>query len=288
VTDGVEARQQPATNTVGHVLRLSTAHLAARGSETPRLDAELLLARATGLERIELYMSFDRPLNAAELDVARELVARRARREPLQYVLGEWGFRRLTLTVDRRALIPRPETEILVDRALALIAGREAPRVLDVGTGTGAIALAIADEYAAAGVTGIDDSGDALALAAENVARTGLVVQLASHDLFDGLPSGPWDLVVSNPPYVDASDLATLQPEVRDWEPHAALSAEGAVAAVARGSVSALAPGGALVLEVGEGQAAPTATLLAELGFVDVLVTPDLAGIDRVVEGRRP
>jgi len=288
VSDGLEATQQPATNTVAHVLRLSTEHLAARGSDTPRLDAELLLARATGLERIELYMSFDRPLNAAELDVARELVARRARREPLQYVLGEWGFRRLILTVDRRALIPRPETEILVDRALALVAGSETPLVLDVGTGTGAIALAIADEHAGARVTGIDSSADALALAAENVARTGVAVQLARHDLFEGLPAGPWNLVVSNPPYVDAADLATLQPEVRDWEPHAALSAEGAVAAVARGSVSALAPGGALALEVGEGQAAPTATLLTQLGFVDVVVTPDLAGIDRVVEGRRP
>jgi release factor glutamine methyltransferase len=288
VTDPLEATQQSATNTVAHVLRLSTAHLAARGSATPRLDAELLLARATGLDRIELYMSFDRPLNAAELDVARELVARRARREPLQYVLGEWGFRRLILTVDRRALIPRPETEILVDRALALIAGSETPLVLDVGTGTGAIALAIADEHAGARVTGIDSSSDALALAAENVARTGMAVQLARHDLFEGLPAGPWNLVVSNPPYVDAADLATLQPEVRDWEPHAALSAEGAVAAVARGSVSALAPGGALALEVGKGQAAPTATLLTQLGFVDVVVTPDLVGIDRVVEGRRP
>ena len=226
MSDDGGARPAPATNTVGHVLRLSTAHLAARGSETPRLDAELLLARATGLERIELYMAFDRPLNAAELDVARELVGRRARREPLQYVLGEWGFRRLTLTVDRRALIPRPETEILVDRALALIAGSEAPRVLDVGTGTGAIALAIADEHTGALVTGIDSSADALALAAENVSRTGLAVQLTAHDLFDGLPAGPWDLVVSNPPYVDEADLATLQPEVRDWEPHAALSAE--------------------------------------------------------------
>jgi release factor glutamine methyltransferase len=288
VTDGLEATQQPATNTVAHVLRLSTAHLAARGSATPRLDAELLLARATGLERIELYMSFDRPLNPAELDVARELVARRARREPLQYVLGEWGFRRLILTVDRRALIPRPETEILVDRALALIAGSETPLVLDVGTGTGAIALAIADEHAGARVTAIDSSSDALALAAENVARTGMAVQLARHDLFEGLPAGPWNLVVSNPPYVDAADLATLQPEVRDWEPHEALSAEGAVAAVSRVSVSALAPGGALALEVGEGQAAATATLLTQLGFVDVVVTPDLAGIDRVVEGRRP
>ena len=177
---GVEARQPPRPNTVGHVLRLSTEHLAATGSETPRLDAELLLAKATGLERIELYMAFDRPLNAAELAVARELVGRRARREPLQYVLGEWGFRRLTLTVDRRALIPRPETEILVERALALIAGHEAPRVLDVGTGSGAIALAIADEHAGALVTGIDSSADALALAAENASRTGLAVQLAS------------------------------------------------------------------------------------------------------------
>ena len=135
--------------------------------------------------------------------------------------------------------------------------------MLDVGTGTGAIALAIADEHAGALVTGIDSSADALALAAENVSRTGLAVQLATHDLFEGLPAGPWDLVVSNPPYVDAADLATLQPEVRDWEPHAALSAEGAVEAVARGSVSVLAPGGALALEVGEGQAAPTAALLA-------------------------
>jgi len=284
----VAARQPPPTDTIGHVLRLSTDYLAERGSETPRLDAELLLAKATGLERIELYMAFDRPLNAAELAVARELVGRRARREPLQYVLGEWGFRRLTLTVDRRALIPRPETEVLVERALALLDGLEAPRVLDVGTGSGAIALAIADEHPGALVTAVDSSAEALELAAENASRTDLAVQLAAHDLFEGLPAGPWDLVVSNPPYVDAADLATLQPEVRDWEPHAALSAEGAVEAVARGSVGVLASGGALVLEVGEGQAAPTATLLAGLGFGAVRITPDLAGIDRIVEGRRP
>jgi release factor glutamine methyltransferase len=272
---------------VGEVLRLSTEHLAAKGSDTPRLDAERLLAKAIGVERIELYTAFDRPLTQPELVAARELVARRARREPLQYVLGEWGFRHLTLTVDRRALIPRPETEILVERALVLVGGLDRPRVLDVGTGSGAIALAIADEHPGAVVTGLDSSADALALAAENVARTGLAVNLTGHDLFEGLPAGPWDLIVSNPPYVEAADLPGLQPEVRDWEPHGALSADGAVEAVARGAVSVLAPGGALAFEVGAGQTEATASLLDDLGFVEIRVTRDLAGHDRVVEGRR-
>jgi len=279
---------QPGSSTISEVLRLSTAHLAAKGSETPRLDAERLLAQALGLERIELYMASNRSLTPLELDAARALVTRRARREPLQYVLGEWGFRRLTLAVDSRALIPRPETEVLVERALALIAGLERPRVLDVGTGSGAIALAIADEHPGAMITGLDSSEDALALAAENAARTGLTVELARHDLFQGLPDGPWDLIVSNPPYVDAADLPTLQPEVRDWEPHGALSAEGAVEAVARGSVAVLAPGGGLALEVGAGQTDATAALLTELGLVEVRVTRDLRGVDRVVEGVRP
>ncbi len=288
--DSVGARLQPGFNTVsiGDVLRLSTEHLAAKGSETPRLDAERLLAKAIGLERIELYMALDRPVTPSELDAARVLVARRARREPLQYVLGEWGFRRLTLTVDRRALIPRPETEVLVERALALLAGLDRPRVLDVGTGSGAIALAIADEHPGAVITGLDCSADALALAAENIARTGLAVDLRRHDLFQGLPDGPWDLIVSNPPYVDAADLPTLQPEVRDWEPHGALSAKGAVEAVARGAVDVLAPAGHLALEIGAGQAAATTEFLRQIGLVEVRVTQDLRGLDRVVEGVQP
>ena len=271
--------------TIAEVLRLSTDHLAARGSATPRLDAERLIAKATGLERIGLYLEPERPLNRAELDVVRELVARRARREPLQYILGEWGFRRLTLRVDSRALIPRPETEVLVDRALVLLAGLPQPRVLDVGTGTGAIALSIADEYPSATVVGIDISSDALALASENGVATGLSVDFFQHDLFQGLPPGPWDLVVSNPPYVDEADLGSLEPEVRDWEPHGALSTAGAVEAVVRGAAGALSSGGALALEVGAGQTATTAALLGELGFGDIRVTRDLAGIDRVVEG---
>lgn len=276
---------EPDATTIGAILRRSTDYLVARGSETPRLDAERLISKALGLERIELYMALDRPLTPAELAVARELVVRRGAREPLQYVLGEWGFRRLTLNVDPRALIPRPETEILVDRALLLLDGREAPTVLDVGTGSGAIALAIKDEHPAAVVTAFDFSSDALALAADNATRTELEIAFIRGDLFEGLPPGPWDLVLSNPPYVDASDVSDLASEVRDWEPHEALTADGAVAAVARGAVGVLATGGGIVLEVGAGQAESTADLLEGLSFHDVRVTPDLRGIDRVVEG---
>jgi release factor glutamine methyltransferase len=276
------------TPPLGEVLRLSAEHLEQKGSDTPRLDAELLLAHVLGLQRIELYMAFDRSLTVAELDAARALLARRAAREPLQYVLGEWGFRRLTLGVDSRALIPRPETETLVERALALLAGHTEPRVLDVGTGTGAVALAVVDEHPGARVTSIDVSEDALALAAENVARTGLPVVLLRHDLFSGLPPGPWDLVVSNPPYVGRDELDGLAPEVRDWEPLQALVAEGAVEAVVRGAVPVLAPGGGLAVEVGDGQAAAVAAVLVEAGYGSVTITSDLAGRDRVVEGLVP
>jgi release factor glutamine methyltransferase len=272
--------------TLGEVLRLATEHLA-KTSETARLDAELLLAHALGCERIALYTDFDRPLNEAELGAYRERIARRAKREPVQYILGEWGFRRLTLTVDGRALIPRPETEIVVERALARLEGLDAPAVLDVGVGSGAIALAIADEHPGAGVTGIDASPEALALARENAERTGLDVELREHDLRTGLPGGPYDLVVSNPPYVEPDELGTLMPDVRDWEPHAALVGAGATEAVARGALEVLRAGGALVLEVGDGQAPAVASLLESLGYQAARITPDLAGRERVVEGTR-
>lgn len=273
--------------TLGEVLRRSADHLAAKGSETPRLDAELLLAHALGLTRVDLYTQFDRPLDADELAACRELVARRARREPVAHILGEWGFRRLTLKVDARALVPRPETEVVVERCLALLRGLDAPAVLDVGTGSGAIALALAGEHPGARVTGVDVSPDALALARENVERTGLAVSLAAHDLFDGLPGGPYDLVVSNPPYVEPGEIEALQPEVRDWEPRGALVGEGATEAVARAALAVLRPGGALVLETAESAAEGVAALLEELGYREVRITTDLAGRQRVVEGRR-
>jgi len=272
--------------TIGDVLRTSTEHLAGKGFEQPRLDAERLLAQALGMERVELYMHLDRPLGDAELGTARRLLARRAGGEPLQYVLGEWGFRRLTLHVDRRALIPRPETEVVVERCLALIGASDAPRVLDVGTGTGAIALAIADEHPGARVTAVDVSEDALALARENVERTGLPVELRLHDLFDGLPGEGWDLVVSNPPYVREEELPSLPSGVVEWEPGVALVGRGHTEGVVREAANVLRPDGALVLEVHERAAAAVASLLEAEGFVEVRTTADLVGRDRVVEGR--
>jgi len=274
--------------TIGEVLRRSTDHLAARGSGRPRLEAERLLAHALGLERVELYMHLDRPLSVAELDDARALVRRRADGEPLQYVLGEWGFRRLTLRVDGRALIPRPETETLVERCLALLDGDDAPRVLDVGAGSGAVALALADEHPGARVTAIDVSEDALSLARENAERTGIVVELLHHDLFAGLPGDGWDLVVSNPPYVRDDELASLASEVLDWEPALALFDRGHTEALVRAAAQALRPGGALAIETHEDGASGVAALLDREGYVAVRTTKDLAGRDRVVEGRAP
>ena len=275
-----------ASSTIGEVIRHSTDRLAESGSERPRLDAERLVAHVLGLDRVGLYMHVGRPLSGREIERARDLVDRRAAREPLQYVLGEWGFRRLTLAVDRRALIPRPETETVVERCLALIAELDDPRVLDVGTGTGAIALAIADEHHGARVTAIDVSEDALALARENAERTGVAIELRAHDLFGGLPGDGWDLVVSNPPYVRSDELDALAPEVVDWEPEIALVERGQTATIVRETAGVLAPGGALVLEAHDEAAGDVAALLVDAGYEEVRVTEDLAGRQRVVEGR--
>jgi release factor glutamine methyltransferase len=269
--------------TLGEVLRGAAEYLAARGVPSPRVDAELLLARALGLERIELYTQHDRPLMAAERDAVRELVRRRGAREPLAYILGDWGFRRLTLKTDRRALVPRPETEVLVERCLVLLDGVPAPRVLDVGTGTGAIALAVKSERPDATVVAADRSPEALELARENAALLGLDLTFVETDLVQGI-EGSFALVASNPPYVLAAELDGLEPEVRDWEPRAALVDEGQterLVADARASLD-----GSLVLEVHEERARGVAASLAAAGYTDVSVTADLAGRERIVEGR--
>ena len=272
---------------VKRALAETSGRLAKTGCDTPGVDTEILVAHVLGIPRSELALEPSRTLTRQEEKALEGLVTRREVREPLAYVLGEWGFRRLVLSVDRRVLVPRPETETVVERSLARIAGLSEPRVLDVGTGSGAIALAIADEHAGAQVTAIDAAAGALEVAGANALRTGLRVELLRWDLFTGLPEGPWDLVVANPPYVQPKELETLEPEVRDWEPREALVGAGATEAVARGAADVLRPGGALVLEVAAGSARRVATLLRELGYAAVSTTRDLAGRDRVVEGER-
>jgi release factor glutamine methyltransferase len=262
---------------VAAALAEAERRLAAAGVDTPRVDAELLVGHVLGMTRTEVYADRSRELEPAELE---PLLQRREEREPLAYVLGEWGFRRLTLRTDERALVPRPETEVVVERALALIAEVPEPRVLDVGVGGGAIALAIADEHPAARVTGVDISEAALALAGENAARLGLDVELRRAGV-EAAAEG-WDLVVSNPPYVAARELERLQPEL-GYEPAGALVDTGVHEELARRARTTW-----LVLEIGEGHAESLVRTLDELGYDDVRVTSDPAGKDRVVEGRRP
>jgi release factor glutamine methyltransferase len=269
---------------VRDALREAEVRLAAAGVETPRVDAELLLAHVLGTTRTGVYEQLD-----AELEPGWEgLLERRERREPLAYVLGEWGFRRLTLQVDPRVLVPRPETEVVVERCIERLLELPAPDVLDVGTGSGAIALAIADEDAGAEVTAIDSSPDALEVARANAAAAELTerVRFVRHDLSDGLELGHFDLVVSNPPYVRQDEIEELEPEVRDWEPRGALVGTGVAARIAAAARACLRPDGWLVLEAAAGTAGDIAGELEGLGYDSVGISADLTGIDRVVEGR--
>jgi release factor glutamine methyltransferase len=271
--------------TSGQALEEAERRLAAVGVASPRVDAEWLVGKALGVARTALYAEPERELSAAQAAELEHLVARREAREPLAYLLGEWGFRRLTLKVDRRVLVPRPETEVVVDRCLELLRDVDRPAVLDVGTGSGAIALAIADEHPGARVTAIDVSPGALEVARENALMAGLEVTLVEHDVGDGL-EGEYDLVVSNPPYVGPEEIETLEPEVRDWEPRVATVGEEHTEAIAAAAAGVLVPGGRLVVEVADGRAAQVCAVLRRLGYEDVRSGRDLTGRDRIVEGR--
>ena len=274
--------------TVGDALAEAASRLTAAAVDTPSVDAEWLLAHVLGCTRTELQLERARELASDEQRIFAARVERRERREPLAYVLGEWGFRGLTLLVDARVLVPRPETEVVVERCLELIDPIAEPRVLDIGVGSGAIALAIAAEHSGARVLGIDSSEAALDLAEQNRARAGVDgrVRLVHGDLLAG-QHGPFDLVVSNPPYVRAEDWERLQPEIRLYEPRAALVGSDVAETIARDAQPTLGPGGWLVLEAGDGQAQALAESLRGLGYEDVAITRDLAGRERVVEGRR-
>jgi release factor glutamine methyltransferase len=258
--------------------------LAAVGAETPRLDAELLLAEATGWDRGRLVSS---PEDGVPADAGRrfgEMVRRRLRREPVAYILGRKGFRSIELAVDRRVLVPRPETELLVELALEL----RPSRVLDMGTGSGAIALAIADELPGCELTATDTSAAALEVARANAERLGLGGRIEFVEAM--LPPEPpqLDLIVANLPYVAEREWADLEPEVARWEPREALLAGPDGLDVLRAAIpvaSSAAP--VLALEVGIGQAQAVSEMLLEAGFTTVETRADLAGIPRLVWGRR-
>jgi release factor glutamine methyltransferase len=264
-------------------LSASVDALRAAGVDEPRLDAELLLAEATGWERARMAANPEAEIPPAATRRFAEMVRRRLRREPVAYILGRRGFRHLELQVDPRVLIPRPETELLVELALEL----RPSSVLDVGTGSGAVALAIAAELPDCVVSATDTSVSALAVARDNAERLGLAAGVSFHE---GTlpPSGEgFDLVVANLPYVSEGDWGELQREVTEWEPREALLAGADGLDAVRAVVPALAGVTETVaLEIGEGQAAAAAELLSAAGFDATESRPDLAGIERLVIGR--
>jgi release factor glutamine methyltransferase len=268
---------------VREALDSAVVALSAAGVDTPRLDAEVLLAHALGVDRLVLLTDRDRRVEGPAVRAFQDAVRRRSvQREPVAYITGVKGFRRLDLGVDPRVLIPRPETETLVEAALDLPRGA---RVVDVGTGSGAVALALKDERPDLDVVGTDTSADALAVARANAARLGLDVAFVLGDLLAG--AGAVDAVVSNPPYVE--DSAPLAPEIARHEPAAALYAGADGLTVIRRLVAAAAasPARFVALEVGMGQAGEVGDVLRAAGFHAVEVRRDLAGIERVVAARR-
>ncbi len=289
-------RPPPTTGswTVRRVLEWTIGYLKEHGSDSPRLDAEVLLAHARGCPRIQLYTEYDTVLPDAVRARMRELVKRRADAEPVAYLVGYREFFSLEFEVTPDVLIPRPDTETLVVEALDAAKPLAAPRVLDLGTGSGCIAVAIAVNHAGAAVTAVDRSGAALVVASRNARRHGVAdrVEFLEGDLFAPLPAdAQFDIIAANPPYVAKDEMAALQPEVRRHEPPEAL--EGGVDGldvirrIVQGAGPVLGVGGPLLLECSPEQAVPIRALFDGSGrFDNVQVRSDLAGRPRVVHGR--
>jgi release factor glutamine methyltransferase len=282
-----------------------TSRFTDRGLGTPRLDAEVLVAHTLGVSRVQLYVQFDRPLDPTELGKLRELVKRRQAGESVAYLTGKKEFWGLDLAVDARVLVPRPDTETLVDEALARLGpapteagddSRPALRIADVGTGSGAVAIAIAkslaDRHPTPEVIASDLSPEALLVARANAERHALPITLVEGDLDVPLRAhAPFNAIVANLPYIAAGEIAALPPEVRA-EPRLALDGGADGLDLVRRLIAAapalLAPGGALTVEIGAGQAEATALLFAEAGFTDIRRRRDLGQVDRVVSGVKP
>ncbi|QEM67209.1 peptide chain release factor N(5)-glutamine methyltransferase [Geobacter sp. FeAm09] len=272
------------------VLAWTKDYLCTKGIENARLEAEWLLCAATGLDRVGLYLHFDKPLNDDELASFRAMVARRARREPLQHILGTQEFCGLEFQVSPDVLIPRHDTETLVTEALAR--QPEARSVLDIGTGSGCIAVALAHSLPQAAVTAIDISPAALAMARRNAEHNGATVEFLAGSLLEPVAGRTFDLIVSNPPYIPTADIDRLEPEVRDFDPRGALDGGPDGLDVYRTLIPAvpahLNPAGWLLVEVGIGQAPAVAELFRKANNYDNPVTArDPGGIERVVGAQR-
>jgi release factor glutamine methyltransferase len=272
------------------MLRWTTEYLAEKGIGESRLNAELLLSGALGVKRLDLYLQFDRPLSDEEIAAFKARLLRRARREPLQYIEGHADFRHLRLRVDRRVLIPRPETELLVDEVLGWAGDREGLSVLDVGTGSGAIALSLASEGRFSRVVATDASAEALAVARENLEALtpATPVELREGSLFDPVQGERFDVIVSNPPYIGDRERDDLEAEVRDWEPAAALfsGADGLelITTMVEAAPGYLRANGILALEIGASQADAVGDLVRSGGrFREPVIRRDLAGRERMV-----
>jgi len=273
------------------LINTASEHLSSRGFDNARLEVERLLGSVLGLSRIDLYMEFDRPLTEAETGRFRTVYRRRLAHEPLQHILGATGFRDITVKTDRRALVPRSETELLVEAAVAFLRDRENPVAADIGTGSGVIALSIAYEIPEARVVAVDISPEALELAEENARNLGLDrrVVFICGNMLDALTEyGPFDVIVSNPPYVPTGVIPSLQPEVRDYDPLCALDGGGDglnyIRVLVSGAPGRLKPGGLLILECGEHHAGDIQKMIeASETYAGCTVIKDYTGIERIV-----
>jgi len=274
--------------TVLELLNLGSGYLEQQGCPTPRLDAEVLLCHVLNMDRVQLYVNFDRPLEVSEIDQYRYLIGWRGRRVPVSYLLGKREFYSKEFKVTRDVLIPRPETEILVEQAIKLVQPFIMPRVIDLGTGSGVIAVSLALQISEIQVLAADISSQALAVAQENATLLGVEEKITflQSDLFQKIPNDKYHLICSNPPYIPTKDLSTLEPEVR-LEPKIAL--DGGIDGldfyrrIIAQAPEYLISGGHLVLEIGWDQGAKVIELGRTAGFVNCQIIPDYAGKDRVV-----
>jgi release factor glutamine methyltransferase len=277
--------------TVLELLQTTTAYFGKKGVEQPRLSIEHLLADSLGKKRIELYLEFDRSLSALELEPLREKVRRRAEGEPLQHLLGHWDFYGRTFKTDKRALIPRPETELLVDTLLKEVTkGEPSTRLVDVGTGSGVLAITLALERPELEVFALDLSEEALTLARENAERLGVLDRVAFRrsDLLEGI-EGPFHWVVANLPYLPTSDLNGLQREVK-YDPGLALDGGKDGLTIIKRLIESvpgkIASNGMIALEIGQGQSQRVLGFLADHNYRDISIKKDYQGVERLLIAR--